>query len=113
MSDFVAVNGAVEKAAPPKIASNSDIQIRIKRSQHRIDLDMDALTWKDAKMLRKYQTSIAEGTMTEDEAVKLMDDIIEKVAGQHPDTMPMEVVNRIVAVLFAEDADAVANEGNS
>ena len=41
-----------------------------------------------------------------------MDGIIEKVAGQHPDSMPMEVVNKIVAVLFADDADAVASEGN-
>lgn len=112
MSDLLAVYGAVTPTAPPKMAGNSDIQISIKRSQHRIELDMDALTWKDAKELRKYQAAIAAQTMTEDEAISLMDGIIEKVAGRHPDTMPMEVVNKIVAVLFADDADAVANEGN-
>lgn len=112
MDELVAVNGAVTPTAPPKMVSNGDIQITIKRSQHRIELDMDALTWKDAKELRKYQAAINDKTMTEDEAIGLMDGIIEKVAGKHPDTMPMEVVNKIVAVLFAEDADAVANEGN-
>lgn len=112
MSDLVAVNGAVTPTAPPKLASSSDIQITIRRSQHRVELNMDALTWKDAKELRKYQAAISSGGMTEDEAISLMDGIIEKVAGQHPDTMPMEVVNKIVGVLFAEDADAVANEGN-
>lgn len=110
MSDSVEDKGAVAKAAPSK--ANSDIQITIKRKQHRIDLDMDALTWKDAKQLRKYQAAITDGTMSEDEAVVLMDGLIEKVAGQHPDTMPMEVVNKIVGVLFAEDVDAAA-EGNS
>ena len=112
MSDTLAVNGAVTPTAPPKIAGNSDIRITIKRSQHRIDLDMDKLTWKDGKELRRHQAAIASGEMTEEEAIGLMDGIIEKVAGQHPDSMPMEVVNKIVAVLFADDADAVASEGN-
>lgn len=88
------------------------IKITIKRAPREIELDMDKLTWKDGKELRKYQQQIADGSMTEDEAIGLMDGLIEKVAGMHPDILPMEVVNKIVAVLFAEDADAASAEGN-
>lgn len=90
----------------------SDIVIKIKRAPREVELDMDKLTWKDGKELRKYSGAIANGTMTEDEAVALMDGVIQKVTGQNPDEMPMEVVNKVVQVLFASDADAAAAEGN-
>lgn len=107
--NLIVENGAAPTAAPPK---RSDIQVSIKRNVHHIEIDMDKLTWKDAKQLNKYRAAIAAGSMTEDETVAVIDEIIEKVAGRHPDDMPVEVVNKIVEVLFAEDADALATEGN-
>lgn len=112
MSDLVAVNGAVTPTAPPKMAGNTKINITIKRTEHNIVIDMDKLTWKDAKALRKYQSAIADGTMTEDEQLAISDDLIRKVTGLEPDDMPMEVANRVMSVLFAEDADKAASEGN-
>ena len=110
MSELSLGQGAVTEAAPSKTAGG--IEIVVKRSAHRIEVDMDRLTWKDAKALNKYRAAMADGTMTEDEATAVMDDLIEKVAGRHPDDMPMEVVNKIVETLFGADAGAINTEGN-
>lgn len=117
MSDAVAVQENGAGGSPlgqpaPVLGKSSDIEIVIKRNKHRIEVDMDKLTWKDGKALRKYQASIASGEIDEEQAIALMDGIIEKVTGQHPDTMPVEVVNKVVRVLFADDADAAAAEKN-
>lgn len=106
MSDLITTNGTM---AP---ARSNNVQITIKRNTHHIEIDMDKLTWKDGKEIRKYQKAVEAGELTEDQAVVLMDTIIERVTGKHPDTMPLEVVNKVVGVLFAEDADAAAAEGN-
>lgn len=110
MSDVNLGQGAVVQAAPSTNAGS--IQIVVKRSDHHIEIDMDKLTWKDAKALNKYRAAMADGTMTEEEATAVMDGLIEKVAGRHPDDMPMEVVNKIVETLFGADAGAVDTQGN-
>lgn len=109
----VAQNGAhAPTATPAKPPSYSDIKITIKRSKHEVEIDMDKLTWDDGKKLRKLQQRAEADKLSEDEQILLMDEFIQKVTGRDPNTMPMEVVNRIVAVLFAEDADAAAAEKN-
>lgn len=106
MSELMTANGATAPVRP------NNVQITIKRNVHHIEIDMDKLTWKDGKEIRKYQKAVESGELTEDQAVALMDTIIERVTGKHPDTMPLDVVNKVVAVLFSDDADAAAAEGN-
>jgi len=112
MSDTLIVQNGVEKKAPTLFSSGMNINLTIKHSTFDGEIDMSKLTWKDAKRLRKLRAGIQDGSVNEDDLVDMIDDIILAVAGQAPDDLPAEVVNKICQVLFAGDAQETAAEGN-
>lgn len=120
MSDAaVAVNGAsapapaAEPTPQPNIFGGSDIVIKRKRNHHEIEIDMDKLTWADAKKMSKVRAATKSGQMSDDEATSILDDLVEKVSGRDPNTLPVQVVEKIIEAIFAQDNAASEAEGNS
>lgn len=96
----------------PNLATGIQVKVNFKRTTRDVEIDMSKLTWKDAKKLRKYQTGMQDGTLSEDESIELLDDIVRKITGEEPDDLPSEVMNKVIAALFNQDAQAEASEGN-
>lgn len=69
----------------------------------RVEVDMDKLTWADALQMNQYRAKAAAGEMSDDEATALLNQLVEKVTGQNPLTMPSAVVGKIVAAIFGDD----------
>jgi hypothetical protein len=64
---------------------------------------MDKLTWADALKLRQYRTQAQAGEMSEDDATAVLNEIVGKVTGVDPLTLPANVVNRVVEAIFSSD----------
>lgn len=111
MSDVVK-EGAVEQAAPTKQDYGSGINVTVKHATFDGEIDLSKLTWKDNKEIRKKRKAVQDGTITEDELLDMLDDLIRKLTGVDPDTLPAEVVDKITEVLFVGDAKARDAEKN-
>lgn len=103
---------AAETKAPVLFAPAMQINITVKHSKFDGEIDMSKLTWKDAKRLRKLRAGLQDGSVQEDDLVDMIDDIILAVAGQAPDDLPAEVVNRICEILFQGDTAQSEAEKN-
>lgn len=85
--------------------SNQIEIVKIQRPR-RIEVDLDQLTWGDALKMQQYRAKAVSGEMSDDEAAALLNQLVEKVTGQDPLSLPSAVVGKVVAAIFADDEDA-------
>jgi hypothetical protein len=120
MSDVVQ-EGAVEQAAPLSATSSplpvkqdygTGINVVVKHATFDGEIDLSKLTWRDNKNIRSKRKAVQDGTMTEDELLDMLDDLIRKLTGVEPDDLPAEVVDKITEILFVGDARAKEAEKN-
>ena len=94
-------------------AGDDDIQITFKRTAHKIEIDMDQITWADELRAKRFRDQAKNSEVDEAEAETFLNDLIQKVTGRDPLTMPRAVVERVTRAIFGEQKRAAANEGNS
>ena len=108
----VAQNGAGGGSAPGE-DGGENIQIVIKRTSHRVEIDLDQITWADELRAKHFRDRAKGGDVSEEEGEAFLNDLIQKVTGRDPMTLPRAVAERVVKVIFGEEKRVEAIEGNS
>lgn len=62
----------------------------------KLQIDLDALTWKDNMRFASIQEKIDSGEMTQEDGLEAMAELLSKLVGQDIRTMPMRVVTAIL-----------------
>lgn len=82
--------------------ATGDVEIVFIKRHHRVEIDMDKLTWGDVLKLRTHRDAASSGEMTEDQAQVLLSALVTKVTGQEAEMLPASVVNRVIEAMFGQ-----------
>ena len=85
-----------------QMGSDRGINITFAEDTYDIRIDLDAISWQDAKRYQRVQAG--RSGLSDDEAEAMVDELILKVTGQDPNTLPARVVRRVLAVVFGDNS---------
>lgn len=82
-----------------------EIEIIFVKRSHRVEVDMDKLTWGDALRLKERREQAQRGEMSDAEANAVLTELVQKVTGQDPGALPATVVTRVIDAIVEAMSD--------
>ncbi len=90
----------------------SSVTVNVIQREHIIDIDLDCFTWGDALKLREYKRKAAKGEISDEDAIRVINEFVAKVTGQDPLMMPSRIVTKVIqAMTEAGEPDPNSESG--